>query len=101
MAFRTAFVACISTPFMKEICLDNVYIPLSSFANCVGLKRLTLWDRVVPPGNESFNFPQLEALELSRWTMDDHSQDFFSWLLTHVCGLRSLTLTTFRNNAIC
>ena len=67
--FRTAFVDCISTPHMREICLDNVrYIPLSAFADCARLKRLMLWQRVV--SKESFKFPQLEALELSDWKIE-------------------------------
>ena len=94
-AFRTAFVACISTSFMKEVCLDGVCrVPLSSFADCVGLKRLMLRYSALPPSDSSFKFPHLEALELFDWTVVDYSQDFFSWVLTHACGLRSLTLTT-------
>ena len=65
MAFRTAFVACISSSSMKEINLDRIYdTPLSIFADCVGLKRLrlTLWYRVVPPSNRLFKFPHLETL---------------------------------------
>jgi len=101
IAFRTAFVACISTSFMKEIRLDGIWnMPLSSFADCAGLKRLTLWYDAVPPSNISCNFPHLEALELFDWNMDGHSQDFFSWALTHACGLRSLTLTTSTKNII-
>jgi len=101
-AFRTALVACISTSFMKEIRLDGTWnVPLSSFADCAGLKRLTLSYNAVPPSNMSCNFPHLEALELFDWNMDGHSQDFFSWALTHACGLRSLTLTTYRNHVIC
>jgi len=93
-AFRNAFVACISTSFMKEILLDGVRnMPLSSFADCVGLKRLGLWYDAAPPSNTSCNFPHLEALELFDWNNNAHSQDFFSWALTHACGLRSLTHT--------
>ena len=100
-SFRTAFVACISTSYMREICLDNVgYIPLPSFADCAGLKRLTLWTRVVPPSNRSFKFPQLEALELFDWEMADSSRGFLSWALTHASGLRSLTLSTPRKKVI-
>ena len=94
-AFRTALVACISTSFMKEICLDGTCnVPLSSFADCAGLKRLTLSYNAVPPSNMTCNFPHLEALELFDWNIVGHSQDFFSWARTHACGLRSLTLTT-------
>jgi len=85
IAFRTAFVACISKPYMKEICLED--IPLSSFADCAGLKRLTLWRRVVPPLNRSFKFPQLEALELSDWKMEGSSHTFLSWALTREFAL--------------
>ena len=93
--FRTAFVACISTSSMKDICLENVYnIPLGSFADCAGLKRLKIWFHVAPLSNSSSNFPQLEVLELFDWAMDGRSPDFFSWALTHACGLHSLTLTT-------
>ena len=101
IAFRTAFVACISTSFMKEIRLNRIWnMPLSSFADCAGLKRLTLWYYAVPPSNIACNFPHLEALELFDWNNDSYSQDFFSWALTHVCGLRSLTLTTSIKNMI-
>ena len=101
IAFRNAFVACISTSFMKEILLDGIWdMPLSSFADCAGLKRLTLWYDAVPPSNIACSFPHLEALELFDWNMDAHSQDFFSWALTHACRLRSLTLTTSRKNII-
>jgi len=101
IAFRTAFVACISTSFMKEIRLDGTWnMPLSSFADCAGLKRLTLSYNAVPPSNISCNFPHLEALELFDWTMDGHSHDFLSWALTHACGLRSLTLTTSTKNTM-
>jgi len=101
ITFRTALVACISTSFMKEICLDGTWdVPLSSLADCTGLKRLTLCYDAVPPSNMSCNFPHLEALELFDWNMDGHSQDFFSWALTHACGLRSLTLTTSTKNII-
>ena len=101
ITFRTAFVACISTSRMKEICLDNIHrIPLISFADCAGLKRLVLWSDAVPPPNNSFNFPHLETLELSDWTMARHSQDFSSWLSRHACGLRSLTLTTAKKNVV-
>jgi len=94
-AFRTAFVACISTSYMKEICLDVSRIPLSSFADCAGLKRLTLCqDAVPPPLSGSLDFPQLEALELCDWEMDGSSGPFFSWMLTHAAALRSLTLRT-------
>ena len=74
IAFRTAFV---SKPYMKEICLEDVccYIP---FADCAGLKHLTLCRRVVPPLNRSFKFPQLEALELSDWKMEGSS---------HICNI--------------
>ena len=100
-AFHTAFVACISTSFMKEICVDRIWsMPLSSFADCAGLKRLRLSIDAVPPSNTSCNFPHLEALELFDWDMDSRSQDFFSWALTHACGLRSLTLTTSTKNII-
>ena len=102
IAFRTAFVACISTSCMREICLDGVsHIPLCSFADCTGLKRLTLCQNAVPPSNKSSNFPQLEALELSDWTMDgSHNHGFFSWVLTHASGLCSLTLRTPRKKVI-
>jgi len=101
IAFRTAFVACISTSYMKEICLDGVWnMPLSSFADCAGLKRLGLWYYAVPPSNISCNFPHLEVLELFDWNNNAHSQDFSSWALTHACGLRSLTLTTSIKNII-
>jgi len=101
IAFRTAFVACISTSFMKEILLDGIgNMPLSSFADCTGLKRLTLSYDAVPPSNTSCNFPHLEALELFDWNNNAHSQDFFSWALKHACGLRSLTLTTPIKNMI-
>ena len=101
IAFRTAFVACISTSFMKEICLDGTCnVPLSSFADCAGLKRLTLSYNAVPPSNMSCNFPHLEALELFDWDMDGPFHDFFSWALIHACGLRSLTLTTPIKNMI-
>jgi len=101
-AFHTAFVACISTPLMKEICVDKVYhIPLSSFADCAGLKHLTLSRHATPSSNMSFNFPQLEVLELSHWRMAGPCQEVFSWLLTHACGLRSVTLTTYRNEVMC
>jgi len=97
-AFHTAFIACISTPYMKEICLDRIYnIPLSTFADCTGLKRLTLCHSVWQPNNSSsFKFPHLavETLKLSRWANDGPSDDFLSWLSTHACRLRSLTLTT-------
>jgi len=85
ITFHTAFVACISTSLMKEICFDKVYnIPLNSFADCVGLKRLTLWGYAIPPLNISCKFPHLEALELSSWKLQirDHPHEFFSWLLT-------------------
>jgi len=99
IAFRTAFVACISTSFMKEIRLNGIWnMPLSSFADCTGLKRLGLWYYAVPPSNISYNFPHLEALELFDWKINAHSQNFFSWALKHVCGLRSLTFTTFTKN---
>ena len=94
--FQTAFTACISTPYMKEICLDKIYnITLSTFADCTGLKRLTLCHSVWQ-SNNSFNFPHLavETLKLSRWANDAPSDDFLSWVSTHACGLRSLTLTT-------
>ncbi len=40
-AFRTVLLACISTSHMKELCRDDIWhIPLSSFADCEGLKRL-------------------------------------------------------------
>ena len=102
-AFRTAFVACISTSFMKEICLDEIFnVPISSFVDCPGLKRLTLCQRADPPLplNASFNFPHLEALELSDWLMDSRSQSFFSQVLTHGC-LRSLTLRTYFKEVLC
>jgi len=100
IAFRTAFVACISTPSMKEICLDGISnTPLSSFSDCAGLKRLMLADCAVPPSNISCNLPLLEDLELSFWTMDDSR--LFSSMLTHASGLRSLTFTTFKKEAIC
>jgi len=103
-AFHTAFVACISTSLMKEICLHKVYdIPLSSFAECAGLKRLTLWHYANPPSDiESCKFPHLEALELSSWQMQirRHPHEFFSWLSTHACGLRSLKLIASRRHAI-
>ena len=101
VVFRTAFVAYISTSFMKEVCIDDIYgIPLSSFANCTGLKRLTLFDSVPQSNPGPFNFPQLETLELSDWAMRDHSPVFLSWLSTHACGLRSLTLTTCTKDVI-
>jgi len=102
MAFRTAFVACISTSFMKEILLDGIgNMPLSSFVDCAGLKRLTLSYDAVPPSNTSCNFPHLEALELFDWDMDvGPFHDFFSWALIHACGLRYLTLTTPIKNMI-
>jgi len=101
MAFRTAFVTCISTSFMKEILLDRIEnMPLSSFADCAGLKRLGLFYDTIPPSNVSCNFPHLEALELFDWNIIDLPvwQEFFSWARTHACGLRSLTLTTFTKN---
>ena len=95
MALRTAFVACFSTSNMVEICVNNIrYFPLSTFADCAGLKHLTLWYKTVPPLNSSFKFPHLETLELLDWSMNDRPHDFFSWALTHACGLRSLTFTT-------
>ena len=101
IAFRTAFVACISTSFMKEILLDGIWnMPLSSFADCAGLKRLGLRYNAIPPSNIACNFPHLEALELSDWNMDGPFHDFFSWALTHACGLRSLTLATSTKNLI-
>ena len=103
-AFHTAFVACISTPLMKEICVDNIYdIPLNSFADCAGLKRLTLWYYAVPPSDISCKFPHLEVLEFSGWKMQirRHPHEFFSWLQTHACGLRSLKLMSSRRHAIC
>jgi len=101
IAFHIAFVACISRSFIKEILLDGIAdMPLSSFADCAGLKRLGLWYYAVPPSNTSCNFPHLEALELFDWDMDDPFHDFFSWALKHACGLRSLTLTTSRKNII-
>jgi len=103
IAFHTAFVACISTSLMKEICFDKVYdIPLNSFADCAGLKRLTLWGYAIPPSNISRKFPHLEALELSSWKLQirDHPHEFFSWLLTHARGLRSLTLITCKRHVI-
>ena len=100
-SFRTAFVACISTPFMKEIGIDAIYnIPLSSFADCAGLKRLTLFQNAVLRPNTLCSFPQLEALELSHWMVDGHSRRLLSWMLTHASGLRSLTLRTPRKKAI-
>jgi len=102
ITFRTAFVACISTSSMKEIYLDNISeFPLSSFADCAGLKRLTLFRMAVPLLDSSFNFPQLEVLKLSDWTMGGPCQDLFSWLLTHACRLRSLTLATYRDDVMC
>ena len=102
MALRTAFVACISTSFMKEICLDKIVkIPLTSFVGCAGLKRLALSHLVVSPSHKTINFPHLDALELSDWKMDHHSHHFFSWALTHACGLRSLTLSTPWKEVIC
>jgi len=101
IAFRTALVACISTSFMKEICLNGTWnIPLSSFADCTGLKRLTLCYDAVPSSNISCNFPHLEALSLFDWNMVGHSHGFFSWVLAHTCKLRSLTLTTSTKNII-
>jgi len=100
ITFHTAFVACISTPSMKEICVDQIYnIPLSSFADCTGLKRLTLFACAAPPSNISCDFPQLEALELSCWAMGDPR--LFPWMLTHASGLRSLTFTTVWKSSIC
>ena len=100
IAFRTAFVACISTPSMKEIFLDDIYnTPLSLFSDCAGLKRLTLFSYATPPSNISCNFPQLEDLELSYWTMDDSR--LFPWMLTHASGLRSLTFTTVWKSSMC
>ena len=103
IAFRTAFLACISTSYMKEISLDAVsYLPLSSFADCAGLKRLTLCRHANPPlSNGSFNSPQLEALELSDWTMTGPFDYFFSWALKHASRLRSVTLRTPRSMGIC
>jgi len=46
------------------------------------LKRLTLYQHAIPPSNESFNFPHLEALELSEWMMDRQPHRFFSWIRT-------------------
>ena len=103
IAFRTAFVACISTPFMKEISIDGISdISLSSFADCPGLRRLTLWCGAIPPSNQNSqcNFPHLEALELSYWMMDGRSYDFLSWLQTQACGLRSLTFTVCRKSVL-
>ena len=69
---------------MKEVCPHDVFrIPL----RIAGLKC-----PIVLPWNESFKFPELEALELFHWTMDGHSQDISLWLLTHAYGLRTLTL---------
>ncbi len=107
LAFRTAFVTCISTSYMKEICLDEVHnMPLYSFADCAGLKRLKLWLGAVPQSNRSFNFPHLEALELSE-LMNGSSRmhgsfpnRFFSWALTHASGLRSLTVRTPRKKVV-
>ena len=104
MAFRTAFVACISTSYMKEIRIDNVHcIPLCSFGDCAGLKHLTLGHCANPPSNSPFNLPQLdsESLELSDWKMSGFSDYFFSWALTHASGLRLLTLRTPRRMGIC
>ena len=100
-AFHTAFIACISTSLMKEICLNKVYgIPLNSFAECAGLKRLTLWYRSeIPPSNISCKFPHLEALELTSWSMEMR-HEFFSWLSTHAYGLQSLKLITSRRDII-
>ena len=103
IAFRTAFVACISTPFMKEISIDHISnTSLSSFADCPGLRRLTLWCDAIPPSNQNSrcNFPHLEALELSYWRMDGGSYDFLSWLQTQACGLRSLTFTVYRKSVL-
>ena len=100
-SFRTAFVACISTSFMKEILLDAIgNMRLSSFADCAGLKRLRLFYYAVPSSNISCKFPHLEALELFDWNMDCDFHHFFSWLPTHACGLRTLTLTTTLNSVI-
>jgi len=94
IAFHTAFLACISTPYMKEICIDAIpYFPLTQFADCAGLRHLKSCDSALP-SNGSFKFPQLETLELSDWAVGGHSHDFFSWLLTHACGLRFLMFTT-------
>ena len=100
IAFRTAFVACISTSSMKEIFLDGIYgIPLSTFVDCAGLKRLRFHYYVVPPSNRlrSLKFPHLEALELLDWVMDSHSPNFFS---SDACRLRSLTFTTSNTKVI-
>ena len=100
-ALHTAFVACISTSFMKEVRINYIYgIRLDFFANCAGLKRLTLFNDVLQLNNSFFDFPHLETLELRHWTMDGDSHDFFAWLLTHACGLRSLTFTTTKTNVI-
>jgi len=104
MAFRTAFVACISTSYMKEIRIDNVHcIPLCSFGDCAGLKHLTLGHHANPraPSNSPFNLPQLESLELFDWGIRGASDYFFSWALTHVSGLHSLTLRTSERMGIC
>ena len=103
IAFRTAFVACISTPFMKEISIDGISdISLSSFADCPGLRQLSLWYDAIPPSNQNSqcNFPHLEVLELSSWAMDGRSYDILSWLRTQACGLRSLTFTTFQKSVL-
>ena len=103
IAFRTAFIACISTSSMKEIFIDGFYeFPLRIFVDCAGLKRLTVWYYVVPPSNNlrSFKFRHLEALELLDWAMGGPSHNFFSWALTHACGLRALTFTTSKTKVI-
>jgi len=67
-------------PFVLHswLCLGKIAnIHLSSFADS---KHLTLCQKAVLSSNTSFNFPHLEALELSDWKMDD-SSDGFSWVL--------------------
>ena len=98
--FKKAFLACISTPHMKEINLDLIrYVPLGVFADCEGLQHLTLY-HAISLSNKSFQFPQLATLELSDWGTD-YVHDLFPWLQAHACGLRSLTLTTFMERVIC
>jgi len=102
IAFRAAFVACISTSYMKEIHTNAISnIPLCSFGDCAALKHLTLCQRANPPlSNGPFNFPQLETLELSDWMMIGTSDYFFSWASKHASGLCSLMLRTPRRRCI-
>ena len=58
-----------------------------SLADCEGLKRLMIYQGCIPVSPNLNVLPQLEALELSVAV-------FFSWALTHMCALRSLTFRT-------